>query len=183
MTFEELTRYGNAELDEVHRAGRAPLLADLAGREYCGWNRPAHFSLIGIRKFVKGFFVPEQTDPERADEIEGFNIPAIQNGLDGEWLAKHDDDRPKRFGFYITRPLRPGERGGRFENSLLLDYAASRRNATLDPSRFIRDFVVQVRPGDDRLLLGKAMLALAPGRLVFSNFFLLRLRRRHDWRG
>ncbi len=183
MTFEQLARCSNAELDVIHRAGGMPRVADLAGREYCGWNRPAHFSLIGIRKFVKGFFVPAGTEPGRADAIEGFNIPAIQNGFDGEWLAKRDDDRPKRFGLYTVRPVRPGERGGRFENALLLDYAASTRNAALDPSRVIRDFVVQVTPGDDELLLGKAMLALVPGALVFSNFFLLRFRRRHDWRG
>ena len=44
-------------------------------------------------------------------------------------------------------------------------------NIRLDPSRVIKDYVVQVE-GNPDLFLGKAFLTVGPAR-VFSNFFLL----------
>ena len=41
--------------------------------------------------------------------------------------------------------------------------------------RSIRDYFVQVEPGSDDVLLGKAYLALG-GRRLFSNFFVLHRR-------
>jgi hypothetical protein len=180
MTLQELARLSNRALERVHRLGTPPSLGELAGHEYEGWNRPPHLSLLGIRKFVKGFYVPDGGSARAGEEIAGFNIPAIQNGLGGTWLAKGDDTHPRRFGFYTVHPTRPGEPGEQYPNALLLDYGAHAANPCWDPSRRIRDLLVQVEPG---LLLGKAMLALLPGRWVFSNYFILRHRRAHDWRG
>ena len=186
MSLRDLARLSHAELESIHRAGEPPDLSNLVGREYCGWNRPAHFSALGIRKFVKGFFAPGEGESSTADRevaVEGFNIPAIQNGLDGEWLAPSSDDSPRRFGFYAVGPAPTIGPGARHANAVFLDYGSSPRNPWWDPSRVIRDFLVRVEPGSDEILLGRAHLAIAPGLWVFSNFFLLEFRRRHTFRG
>jgi hypothetical protein len=182
MTLEDLARMPNRSLERIHRLGTPPSLAELAGQEYCGFNRPASFELLGIRKFIKGFFVPVGGESRADQRIEGYNVAAIQNGIDGRWLAKGDDGNPKRFGFYTVEPTRPGEPGEQYPNALLLDYGASSRNETYDPTRLIRDLLVQVAGRSD-LLLGKATLALIPGHWVFSNYFILRHRGPHAFRG
>jgi len=59
---------------------------------------------------------------------------------------------------------------------VLLDYGRG-GNKPWDPTRGLRDYVVQVDPSNPDLFLGKAYYALGPLR-VHSNFFILeRLRR------
>jgi hypothetical protein len=152
-------------LERVLVRGETPAVDALTGWEYGGWNHPPHMAVVGIRKFIKGFF---RTD---ADRHFGYNTPARQDGLDHGWSARPAPDRPKRFAFYRVTPVDAEGRDNRYLHALLLDYGRG-GNATLDVSRIIRDFLVRVEPGSDELLLGKAYLAVGPARL-FSNFFLL----------
>lgn len=165
MTFEDLARAPNAELERLLSRSPAPDLKTLAGWEFRGWNTPWFCSAIGIRKFIKGFF-------DAGDGLEGYNIPPRQNGLRGPWLHKPSAENPKRFGFYRVLP----EPGGR----LLLDYGASPRNPALAPERLLRDYLVAPDPARPELLLGKAYLAL--GARVPVSFFVLERLRPSAWR-
>lgn len=172
--FEELAVSGDAALERLLAAGSAPDSKRLAGFEFRGFNTPPFTALLGIRKFIKGFF-------EGPQGLEGYNIPARQNGLEGEWRHKPDAERPKRFGFYRVYRVRAGSRDGRYPNALLLDYGASGRNFALAPERVLRDYLVQPFADDPDVLLGKAYLALGPLR-VRSNFFILGRLRATGWK-
>lgn len=167
--FEELAGSANSRLEELLREGRAPEPASLAGFEFRGFNTPAFTALLGIRKFIKGFF-------SGPSGLEGYNIPARQNGLAGPWLHKPDPASPKRFGFYEVYRVRPEARDSRYPNAVLLDYGASRRNPAVAPERVLRDYLVEPFAGDPDVLLGKAYLALGPLRVATSFFVLGRLR-------
>ncbi len=175
--LESLARLTRREHDEIFRAGISPTLEEIVGWEFCGWNCSLVPKLGGFQKFVKGFY-RRADPPPRA--CEGFNILAIQNGLDGDWLGRPADDEPRRFGFYTVEPAPKDRSRVPTGGALLLDYGAHERNPRLDPSRLLRDFIVKVE-GNPDLLLGSAYLAL--GLWVFAGYFLLRRRREHDYRG
>ena len=67
----------------------------------------------------------------------------------------------------------PGEKDNLYPNALLLNYGKG-NNPPFDPSSFLRDYLVQVDPENDDLLLGKAFVALGPARLFVSYFVLER---------
>lgn len=168
--YHLLARKTPSQLEAVLQGGRAPDLESILGWEWAGYNTPPLTALLGIRKFIKFFF-------GRPEAAEGCNIPARQNGLDGDWLHKPSAEAPKRFGFYAIKQAGPGSP---HPNALLLDYGASPRNFALAPERLLRDYVVQPDPENPDILLGKAYLAL-PGRPCVS-FFLLERLRQNPWR-
>ncbi len=163
--YKSLAGRSKEELERIFRAGETPSVEGILGFEYRGYNHPRMMSLLGIRKFIKGFFKSE------LGETFGCNTPVVQNELDGEWVCKGDDARPKRFGFFRVAPVDPESKDNEYLHSLLLDYGRG-GNPIYDPSKVIRDYLVRVEPGSDDLLLGKAYLALGPMRPA-SNFFLL----------
>ncbi|MBI4424788.1 MAG: hypothetical protein HY554_13735 [Elusimicrobia bacterium] len=173
VRFLQLCRAGDAQLERLLAAGAAPEDAALGGWEWRGYNTPPFTALLGIRKFIKGFF-------DAGAGLEGYNIPAKQNGLDGAWLHRPRPQAPARFGFYRVRRPRAGERDSLYADALLLDYGASARNASYRPERVLRDYLVQPFPDDRDLLLGKAYLAFGPLR-VRSNFFVLGRLRPAPW--
>lgn len=156
--FLELVQAPARRLESLLAGSAAPALETLSGYEFRGWNTPWYCSALGIRKFIKGFC-----------GAEGYNIPARQNGLHGDWLHKPSAETPKRFGFYALGrgPLHP--------QALLLDYGANPRNPGLAPERLLRDYLVQPDPARPDVLLGKAYLALG-GHVPVSYFVLERLR-------
>lgn len=168
--FRELAALSREELEVLMESSEGPELASLAGYEYRGYNTPWYCSLLGIRQFIKGFF----GEPGR---VEGYNIPAAQTGLDGEWTHKPSAQAPKRFGFYEVRPARADEP---YPRALLLDYGASRRNFALAPERLLRDYLVRPAASRPDLLLGKAYLAL--GARVTVSYFVIERLRPSSWR-
>lgn len=144
--------------------------AALAGTLWGGWNVPWFTRLLGIQKFVKGFFAGP-------DGLEGYNIPARQDGLEAPWGLLPSAHAPKRFGFYTVSPT---PRPGLDTPALLLDYGASPRNAFWRPERLLRDWLVRPEPSEPDLLLGRAYLRL--GGLVHSNFFILQRFGEDPWR-
>ena len=164
--FSKMKAMSAAELDALMAAGRAPAEESLAGWEFRGWNHPPVLALLGIRKFVKGFF--------KADGLEGYNRPPKQDGFEAEWTGAG-----KPFGFYrVGSPVAPDLR---LPNSLLLNYGTSPRNAFWKPERFLRDYLVQPDPSEPDVFLGLATLALGPGRPATNHFLLERLGR-SEWR-
>ncbi len=170
--FRDLAGMGDSRLEEVFSSARGPEPEALAGFEWRGANTPWFASLLGIRKFIKGFFLTEAG-------VEGYNIPVRQNGLEEPWLHKPSPENPRRFGFFMVGKVRPGGRDSLYPEALLLDYGASPRNPWYRPERVLRDYLVQ-NPENPEILIGKAYLALGPR--VPSSFFILERLRPTGWR-
>ena len=159
------------DLETTFQRGTMPDLDGLVGWEFRGINRlPLNdlplATIVGIKKFAKGFFRAED------GRVMGYNCPVVQNVLDGRWHTKPSDALPKRFGFYAVYPVDATSCDNNYLHAILLDYGKG-GNARLDPARGLRDYVVQVEPRNPDLLLGKAYYAIGPGRIGGLNFFIL----------
>ncbi len=163
------------ELEVVFQRGVMPELSDLAGWEFRGTNTPGWAKLAGIKKFMKGFFHKEARGDDPGG-VYGYNCPIVQNKLDQPWIAKPDDAAPKRFGFYKVEPVDPTARDNAYLHAVLLDYGRG-GNKPLDPTRGLRDYLVQVDASNNDLYLGKAYYAVGPLRVPTSFFILERYRR------
>jgi hypothetical protein len=163
-----LARASWRELEIALVRGATPDPDALVGWEFRGINRlPLNrlpfAQLIGIRKFLKGFYC-------EAGCVMGYNAPVAQNALDGRWHVGRE-----RFGFYEVCAVDATSRDNAYLHALLLDYGRS-GNKRHDPTRGLRDYLVQVDARDPDLFLGKAYYALGPARIATSFFVLERHR-------
>jgi hypothetical protein len=133
--------------------GKTPDFDALAGWEFRGTNLPAWASLVGIKHFIKGFY------KDAAGAVWGYNRAPVQGS--------------KRYGFYRVDRVDSTSRDNAYLHALLLDNGRG-DNARVDPSRGLRDYLVQL---DDDTFLGKAYYALGPLRVAASFFTLERLGR------
>ncbi len=168
--YRELETLRMGELEEVFLRGVLPALDTFPGWVFRGTNTPGWAPLLGIKKFMKGFW----REPD--GRVSGYNLPAVQNSLYEPWKAKPNDQNPKRFGFYSVDNVDPEAIDNAYMHSVLLDYSQG-GNPLWDPSRGLRDYVVQVDAANPDLFLGKAYYALGPARLATSFFLLERDRR------
>jgi hypothetical protein len=157
------------ELERIFVRGVQPSLDDLVGWEFRGVNHmPLNVlpfaQLVGIKKFVKGFFRTE------TGAVMGYNSPVARNALDGRWNVA-----PKKFGYYTVDPVDPTARDNKYLHAVLLNYGKG-KNPALDPSQVLRDYVVQVDKDNPDLFLGKAYGAIGPLRIPTSFFILERFR-------
>lgn len=159
--YLELAALTKPELEQVFAAGSPPETAAITGFEFLGFNHPRATAILGIRKFIKVFYLDESGRPF------GCNTPVVQNGLGAEWLHRPAADNPKRYAFF---EVLAGEAGG-----LLLDYGRG-GNPPWDVSNILRDYLVRPDAGNDDLLLGKAFFVVAGRRLVHSYFIIERSR-------
>jgi hypothetical protein len=162
LALEETSMSG---LEKIFQRGSMPNLDDLVGWEFRGVNHmPLNFlpvaQIIGIKKFVKGFFKTED------GRVMGYNKPVARNALDGRWKVAE-----KPFGYYEVAPVDPTSRDNKYLHSVLLDYGKG-KNPAYDPSQVLRDYVVQVDATNPNLFLGKAYGAFGPLRIP-TNFFIL----------
>lgn len=170
-----LTRATWRELEQAFQRGTPPDRGALAGWEFRGinWTPPGAkplAQLAGIKKFVKGFFHAGD------GRVMGYNCPVVQNVLDGRWRTRPSESAPRRFGFYEVAPVDATARDNHYLHALLLDYGKG-GNAAWDPTRGLRDYLVQVDAGDPDLFLGKAYYAVGPARVAAGFFVLERFRR------
>jgi hypothetical protein len=170
--FSELAGMSKDQLETVFVRGSMPDLGRLAGWEFRGLNHPAWARLAGIKKFMKGFFW-------NGDKLHGYNCPVKQNTNDAPWEFKASAEDPGRFGYYQVAPVDARAKDNAYLNSVLLNYGEG-GNKLYDPSRNLRDYLVQVDPDNEDLYLGKAYYAIGPVRLA-TNFFLLE--RQHEASG
>lgn len=170
--YETLAVAPTDTLEEVMRRGTPPALETLAGWEFKGYNTPDITRLLGIRKFKKGFVKPGGM-LEPLTWLEGYNVKIRQNhSLTLPWEDVLSGGRPIRFGFYEVRRVDLGETDNRYPNAVLIHYGRSPRNPKADPSRMLRDYLVQVYPDNPELMLGKAYLAVGFFRIPFGFFIL-----------
>lgn len=170
-TFETLCVASSEDLERVMRLGVQPKLEDLAGWEYKGYNTLDLTALLGFRKFKKGFYLPAPVEGE-IRELLGYNVQVVQNPLGEPWFDRIRRGQPIRHGWYRCYPVRMTEVDCRYPNAVLINYDCP-ENPRLDPTRRLRDYVVQLYPEDPTLLLGKAYVALAgPLRVAVSYFAL-----------
>ncbi len=175
-----LRETSDGQREVLMRNGVAPRFEDLVGWEFGGGNTPPIFRLIGIRKFVKGFYegpARAATGPEPF--VQGYNVDVRNNADDAPHLMQPATDSPKRYGFYRVHRVVEGARDDKYPNALLLDYGLG-GNGLFGPP--LRDYLVQVYPDDPDLLLGKAYLNVL-GLRIPSNFFVLKRLHRHDFTG
>jgi hypothetical protein len=163
--YLELAGKAKHELDAVFAAGDPPDIAALTGFEFRGWNHPRLAAVLGIRKFMKAFYL------DRAERPFGCNTPVTQNGLHADWLPRPSPDRPRRYAFFLVEPASPAAPDPRRHGAALLDYGRG-GNPAYEVARILRDYLVRVEPGADDLLLGKAFFAVGGARLA-SSFFLI----------
>jgi hypothetical protein len=171
--YLDLARGSRRDLDAVFAAGGPPDVAALTGFEFRGYNQPKATALLGIRKFIKAFYV------DRAGRTFGCNTPVVQNGLDGEWVARPSEAHPKRYAFFLVEAADPDAADQGKRRAVLLDYGRG-GNPRYDISRIIRDYLVRVDEGSDDLLLGKGYFAVAGRRLTASYFLIERYRPLRD---
>jgi hypothetical protein len=100
--YLELARSSKRELEAVFAAGGTPDVAALTGFEFRGYNQPRTAALLGIRKFIKAFYV------DRSQHPFGCNTPVTQNGLQDEWLPRPSAERPKRYRHHAACVCLPG---------------------------------------------------------------------------
>jgi hypothetical protein len=155
MNLTELARCSTREFGRLHAAGSEPKIDDLVGWEFRGFNPPAFARVMGIQKFVKGFFAGTRG-------AEGYNVAVSPR----DWKRMHWRGRDIRHGFYLVAPG-----SGKHAGTVFLDYGASPRNARPNPERLLRDFLVHPDPDNPDLLLGRAYAAI--GGLVPLSFFIL----------
>lgn len=163
--FSELCRADNKQLEDLFRVAKAPDFQRLAGFEWRGVNTSTLPRLLGLQKFIKGFFYD-------GDRPSGYNVRVRQNGLDADWIEISSGGKSRRFGYYLVCPVGAAGPDNHYPDALLLDYAASPRNPRLRVERRLRDYLVQPYPDHPDVLLGKAYLAFGSARLP-SNFFVL----------
>jgi hypothetical protein len=164
-------------LEATFQRGVTPDADALVGWEWRGINcapLDAIPRLAGIKKFVKGMF------RARDGRVMGYNCPVVQNVLDGRWHTKPSDASPKRFGFYTVAPVDATARDNLYLHALLLDYGNG-ENPRWDPSRNLRDYLVQIDADNPDLLLGKAYYAAGPLRVATQTFFILERFRKATW--
>lgn len=171
--FRELAQSSDSDLERILRSAKGPALESLVGFEWRGFNTSWRTRLLGLQKFVKGFFEVE-------DGVQGYNSPVKQNGLDSPWLPLPTLEAPRRFAFYCVAQVDRESTDNFYPDAILLDYGASPRNAIYRIERLLRDYAVQPDPENHDLLLGKAYLALGQSR-VPSNFFILERLRPTTW--
>ncbi|HLL22749.1 MAG TPA: hypothetical protein VK427_11485 [Kofleriaceae bacterium] len=163
------------EIERTFMRGATPDPDLLVGWEFRGINRFPLYplpipNLLGIKKFVKGFFRGED------GRVMGYNCPVEQNVLDGRWRTKPSDTAPKRFGYYEVHAVDATSRDNLYLHAVLLNYGKG-GNKPWDPTAGLRDYVVQVDAENPDLFLGKAYYAVGPARLRTNFFILERLRR------
>ena len=168
-SYLELAGLSKAGLAAVFAAGTPPEVPALTGFEYRGFNQPKTAALLGIRTFIKAFYLDGSGRPA------GCNTPVARNRLDGEWIARPAPDRPRRYAFFAVEPPDPDASGPERRTAALFDYGRG-GNPVYDPSRIISDYVVRVEPGSDDLLLGKAYFRIAGTRIAHAFFLIERYR-------
>lgn len=170
-TFTTLCLASKEELESIMKLGVPPSIESLAGFEFKGYNTFNLTDILGIRKFKKGFFKPKHS-LHPGIQLEGYNVKVVQNMLGEPWIPVLKKNKKIIHGYYVVYPVSLKEIDNYYPNALLLNYGLSKLNPIYDPSRLLRDYLVQVYENNPDLLVGKAYISLGKLR-KFVSFFVL----------
>ncbi|MDP2907849.1 MAG: hypothetical protein Q8O03_07970 [Nanoarchaeota archaeon] len=173
-TFETLAKADKKTLDDVMKNGTMPDLESMAGFEFDGYNLTFMATILGIRKFRKGFY-KYKIETEFftvSGKYAGYNVKMKQNKFEQPWEYKNG--KPERFGWFnIFKDYSFGKDGLDIHpNAALLHYGLDERN-TLFEGKMLRDYLVQVNDNDKDLYLGKAYNAIGKS-LVMPSYFIIK---------
>jgi len=177
-TFESIVKSDKKTLDDIMEKGIKPDLESMAGWEFDGYNLTFMASILGIRKFRKGFYkyvIKMESDilsVTLTGKYAGYNVKMKQNKFEEPWGYKNG--KPERFGWFkIFKDSGCGEKELDIHpNAALLHYGLDERN-TLFEGKMLRDYLVQVNDNDKDLYLGKAYNAIGK-KLVMPSYFVIR---------
>ncbi len=181
-TFETLAKADKKTLDDVMKNGTMPDLESMIGWEFDGYNLTFMATILGIRKFRKGFYKEKgyykgynefiKGFDKEEDKFKGYNVKMKQNKFEQLWGYKNG--KPERFGWFnIFKSYRFGKDGLDIHpNAALLHYGLDERN-TLFEGKMLRDYLVQVNKDDKDLYLGKAYNAVGKI-LVMPSYFIIK---------
>lgn len=195
-TFETLAKADKKTLEDVMKNGTMPDLESMAGWEFDGYNLTFMATILGIRKFRKGFYkIEEEKSCEGCfgtktcegpwhctiESYKGYNVKMKQNRFEQSWEYKNG--KPQRFGWfdilqsysfvedpYLNAVLLSSKL---YQKTVLLHYGLDKRN-TLFEGKMLRDFIVQVNKGNKDLYLGKAYNAVGKHWIMPSYFIIKR---------
>ena len=167
--FNDLCMMSDRALKQVMLAGTQPSVQDLVGYEFDGFNTLDVTPVLGIRRFRKGFFTTPDTPP---GELRGYNVAVAPGGPVEPWVALMKDGEVHRHSYFQVYPVREQEKDNLLPNAVLINYDVP-VNPFWNPG-ILRDYLVKVSPDNPDLFLGKAYVALGPGRLFVSYFVLRR---------
>jgi len=174
LDFRTLAAQDNNALDRLLQAGAPIATTEVAGYEYRGWNMNAAATIIGTRKFKKGFY----RDPENGG-YWGYNVGVKQGTIDEPWVAVPSEENPRRFYFFGVTDPTPA---GLYPNALVVDYRRWPANWVIDPVRYTVDYLVAPDPANKNLLLGKSYSETPLGR-IFLGYFALERQNATDYQG
>jgi hypothetical protein len=157
-TWETLRLASGSELTALLRAGRGPEPEALVGRRYRALSLGPLSGRGGRRKAFRAFF-----HAPRGPAVEGCERAALPGPVESPWAMVVDPGDGLAPGWFVV------ERDG---GPTRLDWTRSRRNPTSDPRRGLTELLVEARPGDPTLLLGRRFQRVA-GLLVPLGWFLL----------
>jgi len=166
-TFESLAKASNPELESLMSTKAVPTAESLAGSEFRGWNVAELASVLGIRKFIKGFFRCSDSP-----DFAGYNMPVIQNDFNGPWEPALEEGEPVRH-FYFG--LLPGSSvsDAIYPATLVVDYRLWKGSPTTPPGiTNTVDYLVLPDPSNPNLVLGKSYLQFSSLK-PFLGFFLI----------
>jgi hypothetical protein len=172
LDYQALCLGEHDTLEQVLRRGTQPDLSSLSGWEFRGYNLIPVADIAGIRKFKKGFY--RENPAGGYHVIQGYNVKMRQNSFGEPWIDVMKGEQSIKFGWYDVYPVRLTEPDYKYPNAVLINYN-SPKNFVLDPTRLLRDYLVQVYPENPDLYLGKAYFALGPVRVLGAFFVLERL--------
>ncbi len=173
-TFETLAKADKKTLEEVMNNGTMPDLESMTGWEFDGYNLTFMATILGIRKFRKGFYKTQTAKEEILGvwQYNGYNVKMKRNKFEQPWEYKNG--KPERFGWFDIFRLNRFEEEGldMYRNAAILHYGLDKRN-TLFEGKMLRDYLVQVNDNDKDLYLGKAYNAVGQ-KLVMPSYFIIK---------
>ncbi|RME90560.1 MAG: hypothetical protein D6767_06645 [Candidatus Hydrogenedentota bacterium] len=167
-----LWKKSGKDLEKLMQTGIKPDLTQLNGYRFRGLNVGLGPKLIGIRKFIKCFYLK---DYGYGQLLTGHNFIVKQNKPEEVYITlRNKKGQEKVQGYYLVEDAEKNSIWNQYPNAALLHYGRG-NNKWWDPAGKLRDFLVQPYADNPDLLLGKAYFQLGPLKIKGGYFVLERL--------
>jgi hypothetical protein len=165
-SYEPLLNATGHALGEMMRDGYSIDPERLCDTVYHGISLglPRWVERLSWKKFMKVFYLDPKTD-----SVRGWNVRAVDNGLEEAWIPKIKGGAQLTFGhFDVYSPSKYAVH----PHELILDYGrrGHKGNGLLNA---LRDPIIALTPDSTDLLLGWSYLAIGGRRVRTPSYFLL----------